>query len=334
MSSGAQRLLSWTSVHVVPALVAKYNEPFEDPNISHISVDKSLLTSPLSPILNGPTRRRANRNSTPLKLDSGLSSYSTPNKEARDEHSVLIARAFAISLMQSSCMVFAEWLAVGGCGSDEITSSVSNWCLIFDEGPQGDENHNELSSAFIRLAVQSCKSSLNFSILQKLFSSGTSTTQSGIDEDMEKALSLLFSNRSTQSEEIARKTVDCVRCASYNLIGKHNLKCNAGLPASPEDIFATVKGFIVPGLRAILANKQACSILAEQLVQDVAGSDDSPLITPQISIFAMKCLWLLCDPKASKASLEATKIVRRIDLHELDCENGVRKLAEEIMQSI
>mmetsp|Transcript_21472 Transcript_21472/g.38965 ORF Transcript_21472/g.38965 Transcript_21472/m.38965 type:complete len:89 (+) Transcript_21472:566-832(+) len=43
----------------------------------------------------------------------------------------LLPHGVDVSLLQSSCAIFSEWLAVGGSGFDVIAQSACKWCEIF-----------------------------------------------------------------------------------------------------------------------------------------------------------------------------------------------------------
>mmetsp|Transcript_7266 Transcript_7266/g.10631 ORF Transcript_7266/g.10631 Transcript_7266/m.10631 type:complete len:1184 (+) Transcript_7266:279-3830(+) len=134
LNQQAKRLLNWTTDQVIPALQQPFlaPTPFRELDLSRISNVSD--TTPGSPIR--PQAKRIDRKRTPNR-NSIQTEYSF----------VDMAHCSAISLLDSSCIIFSEWLAVGGSGAEDIAIAASTWC-------RAACTSQELMSSFLRLAVQ------------------------------------------------------------------------------------------------------------------------------------------------------------------------------------
>jgi hypothetical protein len=333
-SAQAERLLHWTTRNVVPAFSLSSIEetPFKDLNLSRISPEKSFESFPSSPVPTGPARRRANRNSTPVRLDDGTSApFSLQSQKVSKETSVFLARAFAVSLMQSSCVIFSEWLAVGGSGSSEIAESAVKWCKIFEDNVHNAETQKELLPVFTRLAMQLCKTSQDFSLLKHLLISCTEIDDSEEMPPARKALSSLLSTRGNLAPVMVTKTVECVLEAAYSFTERVDFETPFELPSSMADVWPADEGCIVSGLGAILSNKQASLEFTGLLVGNFQASAQNSLAS---ALFNAKCLWMLCDPSASKSAAEATQIVRQLEVGNLENESQLRGVVEDLLEGL
>jgi hypothetical protein len=333
-SAQAERLLHWTTSNVVPAFSLSCVEetPFKDLNLSRISPEKSFESFPSSPVPTGPARRRANRNSTPVRLDDGTSQpFSMPSQKVSKEKSVFLARAFAVSLMQSSCVIFSEWLAVGGSGSSEIAESAVKWCKIFEINGHSDETQKELLPVFTRLAMQLCKTSQDFSLLKHLLISCNEVDDTEEMPPARKALASLLSTRGNLAPVMVTKTVECVLEAAYSFTERVDFETPYELPTSMADVWPADEGCIVSGLGAILSNKQASLEFTGLLVGNFKASAQNSLAS---ALFNAKCLWMLCDSSVSKSATEATHIVRQLDVGNLESESKLRGVVEDLLEGL
>jgi len=330
LSQEALRLLQWTTSKVVPAfaLNAYESAPFNDPNLSRISMDKSFSTTlPLSPVPTGPARRRSNRNKTPARLDEGLGS-SSQSEGTRSESSILVSRAFAVSLMQSSCVIFSEWLAVGGPGSQQIAKSAAKWSTIFQN--DGGETQEELLPAFTRLAIQLCKTAQNFSLLKQLLICCHESEDGDEMPAMRKTMTSLLSTRGNLSASTVENTVKSLLEAGHDLIEQEKVTMTPELPTSMGAFWPGHVGCIVSGLNAVLSSRQASIELAKQLVESISHGGRSS----KTALFDAKCLWMLCNLEDGKATTDVAEIVSRIDAKSLDSESSIRPLVEDILECV
>lgn len=331
-SAEAKKLLHWTTGVVLPVLLPSSatveKVPFSDPNLSHISVEKSFESFPVSPIV-GPPRRRANRNTTPVRLDgAGLSSFGNDTTLGSTEPA--LARALAVSLMQSCVMIFAEWIAVGGAGAEEIAKASVEWTQLFDNNEDGEDGHN-LLPGFCRLAMQLCKSAENFSLLKSLLAKAQEDADPDATGPIRSMLTSLLPKRSDTSS-VAERTVQCVVEAAHEIIGSKSLTFSTACPASIGQLWPHEGNCIVSALRAVLANKQATLVLAEMLAAQVGAETGDLAQESSQMLFDAKCLCLLCDAEANtKSSAEVMLLVRRIDLGSLGETSTIRPLMEELL---
>lgn len=329
-SKQAQHLLHWTTRNVVPtfALSLVDNAPFADLNLSRISPEKSFESFPLSPVPTGPPRRRANRNSTPNRLDSSQP-FSMPSHSQPRESCLLQARAFAVSLMQSSCVIFSEWLAVGGSGSNEIAESAVAWCKIFES--QGDDTQKELLPAFTRLAIQLCKTVQDFTLLKQLVICCNETCDEEEMPPVHKALVSLVSTRGSLGPVILTNTIESVLEAAYSFTEQSNFAAVFELPSSMETVWPADKGCIVSALNAILTNKQACLELAKRLVANLVESANK---SPASALFDAKCLWMLSDSSASKSAAEVAHLVRQVDTDNMNNDSDLKGVVDDLLECL
>jgi condensin-2 complex subunit G2 len=160
LNSDAQTLLDWTTQVVVPVLVSSPKTAFEDMDISRISLDQSFRT-PLSPLASPAPRRRSNRNKTPTGLDGGLGSKSQdPLAQANPVAASRLQKDLAISLLQTACLLFSEWMQVGRPGISVIAPAAKKWAAAL--GTEQDK----LLPPLGRLVLQLVKSGHDPSILE------------------------------------------------------------------------------------------------------------------------------------------------------------------------
>jgi len=243
----------------------------------------------------------------------------------------LVVHAFAVSTMQSSCIIFSEWLAVGaGRGAiDEIANAAMKWTQIFKGKDTTTEK--ELLPAFTRLAVQLCKLGNNFSLLKELLIICHEDLKSNSNEKEQKPLRAglvsLLSVRGNKSDTTLSETVQCVLDAAYHHIDqsdKHFVL--AELPPVSEvmagnatKIWPIERGFVLSGLSTIIANKQACLVLARRLVNFLNG-DDYSTRSLKANVFVVNCLRMIVSCTGRKET-DLDAIVRNINVSQLQGEN-------------
>ena len=168
LNSQVKMLLDWSSEKVVPALIGVQSNESElrDLDLSRISNVSDSLIMPESPTLASPPRQRANLNRTPEHLSRRSP---TSFEVSSNDPAVFLVSAAARALLQSSCVVCAELLAVGGSCGDQIGKTGLEWFKLFQEASQNDDKNKpyqeDMIPAFLRLAIQLIKSSNNFALL-------------------------------------------------------------------------------------------------------------------------------------------------------------------------
>ena len=331
-SKRAERLLQWTTLRVVPALTgdphgeATASVSFIDPDLSSIAFERSFESFPSSPIPTGPPKRRANRNRTPDKVRG---SFQTPKKAPS---TTAVGRAFAVSLMHSSCVIFSEWLAVGGAGGQQIDAAAAGWCQIFPRTPEGNEEslqtlQESLLPAFSRLATQISKTSQQFVLLKELLVTCTGTGDEASTDALKSALTSLLSSRGTHGTEIVTQTIQCILQASYLWLDRDATdELVYELPNSLGELWPANQGSVALALRAVFSNKQASLVLGKLLTESVNQTHHSVAR----ALFHAKCLFVLCDPGSNRSWSEIVDMVRKIDTNLMDHEHGLHGLLDSL----
>lgn len=316
----AEALLKWSSEKVIPALSEL---PFIDPNISTIVGDSSFAGTPLSPIAVGPSRKRANRQRTPGANNDTPNSTLTPGIVSPG---MMISKTVAISLLQSVCLIFAEWLAVGGDGGSSIAVVSSTWCEALDR--VNESQRETVLSAFVRLALQLALKCENFVMLKQLVIHCPDTDEGvSLVRDM---FSKLASVRGSAAATILAAVINAVLDAVRHL-AKGTDEEDDELPTSLRELWPSNVGCARSALAGILSNKQTCYALTKRIVDDFRDNMELPV---QTSFFRAKCLWVLADVELCSTAQQTWKMLNQIDLDTFEAENGLRDLMAEVKEVV
>lgn len=313
----ARTLLDWTTDRVIPVLSkegAGEATPFGELNISRISAASASPMQPASPSPMPPPRQRTNRNKTPERDGSFGSVGGSVVISPKSDSTALLSHGVAVSLLQSSCLIFAEWLEVGGSGSDVIAESACNWCKIFSVSKDKAALQSELLPAFTRLMIELCKTGSNFSVLEKLL---VSCDEIESEEDGSnltvKTVSNLLKGRDAQGTALVDGVVNAVLGAARSLIENADLTDDEtqATPLALSEVWDIEEGSVFSALSAVLSNKLASLALAQRLVARFdrdGGADDQN----RVALFEAKMLWLLsasnaAEMKAVMGALNADK---------------------------
>lgn len=303
-------LLHWTTANVIPAF--RQVVPFSDPNLSCIQIDHSFATVPASPELQSRDKR-INRNKTPERVDeTSTLLFHSPTAEETKRIDSQAARTFALCLLKSSCILFSEWVAVGGSDVTLVAQAVvESWFQVFANGEEASETTKELVPAFCRLAIQLARSGADYRVLEQILKC-IHEIKGDLEvlETVRKSIQALLSTRGSLAEDVVRKTVHCVLEVAYESINERREPCDFQLPSTLYDLWSYERGCISTALSVIFSSKVASTELAKQLVSDflVHTSNEST----GFAIFDAKCLWLLCG-KESKICLEMREHVRKLN---------------------
>jgi hypothetical protein len=264
-----------------------------------------------------PRRQRTNRNKTPVRDGSFVSTSNEVNIATANDSNALLSHGVAVSLLQSSCAIFSEWLAVGGSGFDVIAQSVCKWCEIFAASTNKTVLQVELLPAFTRLMIELCKFS-DFHVLEKLLvSCGEIESEQDDSNINKKTISSILTCRDVQGIPLAHGVVTTVLGAASLILQKAGTLANEedknqGTPYSLSDVWDMHSGSIYSGLSAVLSNKEASVVLTQKLVdrfrQGVDENDSSKVL-----LFEAKLLSLICanstEPQVKTAitTLDASK---------------------------
>jgi hypothetical protein len=338
----AKTLLDWTTDRVIPVLSKQGGvlaTPLDYLNLSRISAVTESPIHPSSPTPMPPLRQRTNRNRTPGRFDPTF--VSLGDKEHIEiatglESTTLLAYGAAVSLLQSSCVIFAEWLAVGGSGSSVVAASASKWCKIFTIAEDDVTLQAELQPAFTRLAVQLCKTSSDFSVLQQLI---TSCDEAKVEEDetidMKKTVSTLLAGRDEQGNTLVDGVVGAVLGAARSILEETAMNDDESpeMPLTLSEVWNNNKGSVFSSLSAILSNKQATVVLAKKLVA-CFGGDGGATDQMQVSLFQAKLLRLLCDRISGVGSAELKSAVLKLDAETFAGDGSVKDILRNVTESL
>jgi hypothetical protein len=310
-NESAQKLLDWTSKRVIAAFTLSLDD---------IQFDNGspIVSSPLSPIPTGPPRRRFNRNNTPNKESVG-SSVSGASTLRDQEAAIFVARAFATTLLQASCVIFAEWLAVGCAGGDQIGRAAASWIKIFCIDDVGAAAQHALLPAFGRLAVQLSRHTSHHSLLKSL---------------------LLECKVDSTEDDLSIQKVFSTICASRDasvLASCVTLVIDAGLETtqsqqSSVNCDRVSKSAIKSALMALISSKQACVELAKQLVDQLNNSGES-FSDIQLK-FMISTLQLIFDDETCSCHESVAPFIRQIRLTDFDSNEDLQDAARELVNIV
>jgi hypothetical protein len=318
LSPQAQALLDWTTSRVIPVLSGRPTvanaTPFRDLDLSRIS---TVSGTPASPEPMPPQSKRTDRKKTPLKLDSSFQSV--------DEDKIMVdmdgfaapvsfSRGAAVSLLQSACVLFSEWLAVGLAGATEISKAASRWCYIF--AANSDEQlQRELLPSFLRLSVQLGKLDCNFVVLGQLLENCNEFMMG--EHNMEesalitKSVTSLLTGRDQLGndmmggllQELVRAVRVIVDEEAEGPAVDHDMD---EAQSTMQEVWGLDRGYVVPVLAAASSNKKASVALAKMFVGDLKKNSENA--SNAMMLFQVRCLWFLCEYASDAVGVQ--KVVR------------------------
>lgn len=157
-------LIEWTTENVIPVLVGSddFASHLRDLDVSYIpSANDSLVqVAPGSPTLTSPPKQKPNLGRTPEAMRGSLSSLF---ERSQHDPPIVFASQFASTLLQYSCLICAEMLAIGRVSARAISKSAIEWSQVL-QVPLAEP----LVGSFIRLANQLCLTSGDFDLLEEL----------------------------------------------------------------------------------------------------------------------------------------------------------------------
>ena len=105
--------------------------------------------------------------------------------------------------------------------------------------------------------------------------------------------------------------------ATISSLGK--IITDAITAGNATNIWPIERGFVLSGLSTIIANKQACLVLARRLVNFLNG-DDYSTRSLKANVFVVNCLRMIVSCTGRKQT-DLDAIVRNIDVSQLQGEN-------------
>jgi len=334
----ARTLLDWTTDRVIPVLSKEAREatPFGDLNISRISAASASPVQPESPSPMPPPRQRTNRNKTPERDGSFDAVGGEVEISPKNDSTALLAHGVAVSLLQSSCVIFAEWLAVGGSGSNVIAASACNWSKIFSASKDKTALQTELLPAFTRLMIQLCKTGSDFSVLEKLIASCDEIEAEEEEANVtEKTISTLLKGRDDQGNSLTDGIVDAVLGAARSLLKNAT---NSGdeteaMPRALSELWDVEDGSVFSALSAVLSHKQASVALAQRLVarfdRHVSTEDQT-----QVALFEARLLRLLFENASGSNAVEMKAVMGRLDADKFTGDGAVSGVLRNVAENL
>lgn len=327
LNQEAKQLLDWTTEQVIPAIQNAHNgSSLQDLDISRISfVNDSMISfgtrdsfggaaeTPglLSPL--APPKKKGNRNATPERIDGSIIGFTGNSKSKRKDSKIipgdsalLLVRSASFSLLQTSCMMFSEWLTVtDGAGCESIHGAALKWCSVFasTDDLEGKENRRndelfskkiqrDLFPAFARLAVAIGKTTEQLDLVQQLILC-SSQIGDDFDENESENIEVICSVVQTMVSTLlkswaAEKTIKAILDVACKFIteetnskdktdntgGTIDTEMSIEMPASmhdalfsPEHEYCMGSAVLATALSAIVSNKSGSAVLARQLVE-------------------------------------------------------------------
>lgn len=361
LNGDAKYLLEWTTEQILPAFNTDYNgNPLQDLDLSRISfVNDSMVSldvpSPgVTPV--GPPRKKGDMRATPEKLEGTFGSLDGGGRtKGRRKDSKIIppgeapgclVRSAVLSLLQNSCILFAEWLAVGEVsesGAKAIEQAAMKWSMVLElssvYGVEEDNKENPSSAnnkavqhlllpAFYRLAVYLCKTSSRFDLFKKIVIDwsgvGKELEKKDVDPIVESIVRCLLQNTT-----IAEKTVDAILDMAYdatklkffdnddvNEEEDHELE----LPESMSEVVATFPDkraatHISISLSSVLKRKAASLYLAKKLADNFvlhARSIEDDKNNEKALLFEVQCLWMVCESGACRSTASFKGSIKKV----------------------
>lgn len=308
----ARTLLDWTTDRVIPVLCKQESgeaTPFGGLNISRISATSASPAQPASPTPMPPSSKRTNRNTTPVRDGSFGSVEGDIDISPKADSTALLAHGVAVSLLQSSCLIFSDWLEVGGSGSDVIAASARSWCKIFSLSKDKAALQCELLPSFTRLMIQLCKTS-DFSVLEEIIASCNKLDS---EEDganiTDKTISNLLKGRDANGTALTGGIVDAVLGAALSLVRNKDDNLDEeekAMPRTLSELWDLEEGSVLSALSAVLSNKQASIVLARKLAARFESGVDADNSSP-LAMFQAKLLSLLFDKTSGLAEMDAVR---------------------------
>jgi hypothetical protein len=325
-SSEINQILVWSTDKVVPALKLSHSAtvPFEDPDISHISVEKSLdITAPLSPLITGPLRSRRNHLQTPLKddVDGDISRQLTSpvNREIRSLMSYV-----SISTLRILGVIFSEWIAIEGYRSNVVAKAAVAWCSVLDH--LNEDDCHAFQSILSRLIIQLCKRG-EFDALSELIFQFERLGVKADDSIVRKLMALLTSSRGNQSDSLVSGSVCSVMCAAHRYISDNHIEISSDAPTCIEDLWPAHSSSMCAALESIMSCRLASLKLAEHIIAILSCSPHDLCVRELY--FDLKCLCHLAhNPNVGQ---DVQRLSRQLDGDLFQHDAGAKSLFDYIV---
>jgi hypothetical protein len=332
LNNQVKMLLNWSTEKVVPALLGAQSgesELRDLMDISRISNVSDSLIMPDSPSLASPPRQRANLSRTPEHMSRRSP---TPfESSSKNDPAVFLVSAAARALLQSSCVVIAEFLAVGGLCGEQVAKTGVEWFKMFQEASEHDDEKKPLQEdmvpGFIRLAIQLCKSSANFTLLKEIFK----CTEHAIGNHsvlLTRGIASILNDRSGQGSLL----IDGVVNAFLDVVGELLLSADARSSSEPvqsiHEVWDHPDGCVTTALNGIVSVRRASLVLVRKLVSRIGSYPEE---TTAQSIFDINCLgYMMSREDLAGAS---RLIVADLDIGRFDADGKMHQMLDKLLES-
>jgi hypothetical protein len=331
LSAEAKTLLNWTTNQVVPVLTGRTGRlastPFRDLNLSRIS---SVPDTPGSPEAIPSQQKRTDRKRTPKKVDSSFEVDAMLVDNSLAYEPAVFARGAAISLLQSSCVIFSEWLVVGGSGVKEIAQAATEWCEVFSA--EDRTLQTQLLPTFLRLAVQVCRLDNNFSLLGRLLVKCDETDDSEEESLVKKTVTTLLTGRDQLGNSMLDGILKELLMSARFIIAEKGHSNDSGfddVPSNWRAVWGFERGYIIPVLAAVTSHKKACTAFAEKVVAALQNGPDENE-SDEMILFQVRCLWFMCETASDHNAMQ--KAIRRImDTSKFERHEGVQDVVDKLI---
>jgi hypothetical protein len=331
-SENAAMICHWITNRVIPVFSRRRVQslPFFDPDVSSIQIDKSFMLPSASPPSSASDHNRQGNMNDGNRIVFGKKQRSNVDPMHDDQISDTgekLINDFAISLLTSTCIIFSEWLAVGGMGDNIIAHAAKEWCKIFDSLNFDDLTSRQiLVSSFCRLVFQLMKSpepnSSNFMLFKEIlvkYKMDAVETCSDKNSAVYQLIAEVLSTRGNNSRKIVSNVVECVLLAAKECIlsyeqsshdeGNDEPDLNSSPQVSLNEIwdFIPNSGSLRTALNAICSHNVAGIEVGQQLVTIFRSST---FASRRHAFFAASCLNMLCycDEGGEGNSVVASKV--------------------------
>ena len=336
LSTQGNILLHWTTEKVLPALdlTSGGEAGLRDLDLSRISnVSDSLMIagSPGGSSMTSPPRRKADLKRTPNKPDSSGSIF---EGESATEPGAFLAGAVACALLQSSNVIFSEWVSIGGTGTEAVANSAIDWVKkVFSASDETlpATTKVELLPSFCRLALQLCIFSNDFSLLKEIIAHCKEEGEWNAEDTTStiyKTVSRLLAKRSNNSATLREAAVEMFLNIAEELIDESEEEDSFQVADFVSEIWVHGTGSIPSAFAAVVNNREACVCLAKKIVSELGLSAEG---LDNRTIFKAKCLSFMLTQSKYQTNVE--KIVRGIDLTRFSDGGEMKDVMSQILPS-
>jgi hypothetical protein len=325
LNAEATKLVTWTTEQVLPSFfAARKRAPLQELDLSRISFANDSMAMELDASLDetalpqltpvAPPRKKGNRNATPERLDGnfdeiarGRTSKRKDSKVLPGDAAILSLRCLPFGLLQSSCLLLSDWLAIGAGSRTNLTSileAVMKWFSIFDNACLEDDDENghgvpagwndfnmDLLPTFAKLCFVLCVQAENFKLFEQFLSMCLKVSDDKDKERLDwiggivqKLASKLLKSKSTATGAAVAEVVRIVLEGAYSVLAtvegrneedasKVSVDDSFALPSTMRELICDSNRGDVVGcaLHAVATHRQGSLLLAQRVFENFSG---------------------------------------------------------------